>query len=105
MRGPKYSPMDFDFDRDPPRMEFMGKFYNATNPDLSKFKEKVGKLLMYHGWADAIVLPFYTIEYFESVAEKMGGLDKINGNTFMAMDMEEVGEGNKIPLWLFGFLY
>jgi feruloyl esterase len=32
---------------------------------------------MYHGWADAIVLPFYTIEYFESVAEKMGGLDKI----------------------------
>jgi len=75
--GPTYSPMDFDFDRDPPRMEFMGKLYNATNPDLSKFKEKGGKLLMYHGWADAIVLPFYTIEYYESVAEKMGGLDKI----------------------------
>jgi len=28
-----------------------------------------------------------------------------NGKTYMAIDMEEVGEGNKIPLWLFGFLY
>ena len=28
-----------------------------------------------------------------------------DGKTFMAMDMEEVCEGNKIPLWLFGFLY
>lgn len=26
-------------------------------------------------------------------------------NTYLAIDMEEVGEGNKIPLWLFGFLY
>jgi len=28
-----------------------------------------------------------------------------NGNTYIASDMEEVGVDNKIPLWLFGFLY
>jgi uncharacterized protein len=27
------------------------------------------------------------------------------GNVYAAADMIEVGEGNKIPLWLFGFLY
>ena len=74
--GSTYSPMDFNFDRDPPRIEFMGKIYNATNPDLSKFKKKGGKLLMYHGWADSIVNPFYTIEYYESVVKKMGGLEE-----------------------------
>ncbi|RLD77363.1 MAG: ATP-binding protein [Bacteroidetes bacterium] len=28
-----------------------------------------------------------------------------DGKTYIATDMEEVGNGNKIPLWLFGFLY
>jgi hypothetical protein len=28
-----------------------------------------------------------------------------SGKTYIAVDMEEVGNGNKIPLWLFGFLY
>jgi feruloyl esterase len=73
--GPTYSPMDFNFDRDPARMAFMGKIYNATNPNLSKFKKKGGKLLMYHGWADAIVIPHYSVEYYEKVVEEMGGLE------------------------------
>jgi len=69
-----YNPYSFDFDTDPPRLEFMGKIYNATNPDLTKFKERGGKLIMYHGWADSIVPPFLTIDYYEAVADKMGGL-------------------------------
>jgi hypothetical protein len=28
-----------------------------------------------------------------------------NQNTYSASDRIEIGEGNKIPLWLFGFLY
>jgi feruloyl esterase len=74
--GPTYSPMDYNFDRDPARVAFMGTIYNANNPDLSKFKEKGGKLLMYHGWADSIVTPFYSIDYFDSVVKKMGGLEQ-----------------------------
>ena len=30
---------------------------------------------------------------------------KANGKIFAAADMIEIGNGNKIPLWLFGFLY
>jgi hypothetical protein len=39
---------------------------------------------------------------------KIGNNKRITGNagkTFIAADMEEVGLGNKVPLWLFGFLY
>jgi predicted AAA+ superfamily ATPase len=31
--------------------------------------------------------------------------EPINENTYAAADMIEVGNGNIIPLWLFGFLY
>jgi feruloyl esterase len=53
--GPSYSILNFNFDTDPPRMNMMSEIYNSTNPDLSKFKARGGKLLMYQGWADAIV--------------------------------------------------
>jgi len=40
---------------------------NATNPDLSAFRERGGKLLIYNGWGDMALTPYGTIEYFESV--------------------------------------
>jgi hypothetical protein len=45
--GPSYSILNFNFDTDPPRMNMMSEIYNSTNPDLSKFKARGGKLLMY----------------------------------------------------------
>jgi feruloyl esterase len=91
--GPAYNPMDFDFDRDPARMEFMGEIYNADNPDLSEFHKEGGKLIMYHGWADAIVLPFYTVDYYERVVKKTGSLDKTQDfyRLFMIPGMDHCG--------------
>ena len=71
-----YDHYKFNFDSDPPKLAFMGEIYNATNPDLSKFREKGGKLILYHGWADSIVTPLFTINYYESVIDKMGGLEQ-----------------------------
>ena len=73
--GDSYNPLSFDFDRDPQKLQFMGRIYNATNPDLSRFKEVGGKVIMYHGLADSIVTPQLTIDYYNQVIEKMGGLD------------------------------
>jgi hypothetical protein len=42
--------------------------YNATDPDLSAFRARGGKLIMYHGWADAAVPPWSTIDYHRAVA-------------------------------------
>ncbi len=45
---------------------------DATNPDLSAFAKRGGKLIMYHGWADAAISPLYSIHYYEEVQQKLG---------------------------------
>jgi feruloyl esterase len=63
----------FDFDRDAPRIiKQFGPLMNATDPNLSKFASRGGKLILFHGWADAAVPPLSTIRYFENIGAKMG---------------------------------
>jgi tannase/feruloyl esterase len=45
---------------------------DATNPDLSRFADRGGKLILYHGWNDPAIAPGYTVSYFKNVEEKMG---------------------------------
>lgn len=52
--------------------EKTGEALNATNPDLSAFRDRGGKLIMYHGWADAAISPIYSIDYYEGVQQKLG---------------------------------
>lgn len=40
---------------------------NADNPDLSAFRARGGKLLMYHGWADVALSAQMSIDYVERV--------------------------------------
>ena len=50
---------------------------NSENSDLSAFKKHGGKLLTWHGLADQLIPPQGTIEYYNSVADKMGGLAQV----------------------------
>jgi tannase/feruloyl esterase len=45
---------------------------DATNPDLSAFRQRGGKLILYHGWADAAISPLFSIHYYEEVQQKLG---------------------------------
>lgn len=45
---------------------------DATNPDLSKFAARGGKLILYHGWNDPAISPWNTIAYYQSVKKQMG---------------------------------
>lgn len=65
--------MDFDFDRDPPRLALTEALYNAQDPDLRDFKAAGGKLLLYHGWDDIELVPGVTIDYYETATKTMGG--------------------------------
>lgn len=49
-----------------------GKALNATNPDLTAFHARGGKLILYHGWYDPAISPYGTIRYFDDVRKKMG---------------------------------
>jgi hypothetical protein len=45
---------------------------NSTDPDLSRFHSRGGKLILYHGWNDPAISPLNTINYYNSVIAKMG---------------------------------
>ncbi len=40
---------------------------SATDPDLRKFVARGGKLILYHGWADAAIPPLNSVNYFRRV--------------------------------------
>ncbi len=42
---------------------------NATDPDVSAFRERGGKLLLYNSWGDMAVTPYGTIEYYQRVLD------------------------------------
>lgn len=45
---------------------------NAINPDLSAFRKRGGKLILYHGWNDPAIPALNTVNYYDSVIAKMG---------------------------------
>jgi feruloyl esterase len=49
-----------------------GPILNSDNPDLRAFKAEGGKLIQYHGWADAAIPPLGSVDYFKSVQATMG---------------------------------
>lgn len=108
--GPAPTAKSFDFEKDPPRLAAAGKMYNAAtwNPDkpdevgdadLGDFQKNGGKLLLYHGWGDALVTPFMTVAYYESLAKKAGGPDKAKdfARLFMIPGMDHCGINAKGP--------
>jgi len=47
--------------------------YDATDPDLSAFRQAGGKLIIYQGWADEKISPFGTVDYYKAVVQHAGG--------------------------------
>jgi feruloyl esterase len=47
--------------------------FDATDPDLSAFRNAGGKLLLWHGLADPAISPVGTVAYYQAVQDRMGG--------------------------------
>ena len=62
----------FDPDRDLPKLAPISTLLDATDPDLTAFRRRGGKILMYYGWADPALNPLMGVGYYEKVREKMG---------------------------------
>jgi len=94
--GPDWSYRDFDFDRDPARLAELEVLYSAANPDLRAFRATGGKLMLYHGWADPIVAPLGTVDYYETVERTMGGraATQAFARLFMVPGMKHCFGGN-----------
>src|SRR3954471_2383619 len=67
---------------------------NATDPDLKAFKARGGKLILYHGWNDPAITALNTVNYYQSVIEKMGQKDVDSFiRLYMAPGVQHCGGG------------
>jgi Tannase and feruloyl esterase len=53
-------------------LEEFGALIGTDNPDLSAFRKRGGKIIMWHGWADQLIYPQGTIDYYERVQDELG---------------------------------
>jgi Tannase and feruloyl esterase len=68
----KVRTLDFaDYFRD--TIERVGPIMASDNPSLAAFRRHGGKLVLYHGWSDQLIMPQGTIDYYDAVTRQMGG--------------------------------
>jgi feruloyl esterase len=67
---------------------------DSTNPDLSRFAARGGKLILYHGWDDAAISPQNTVAFFNEVQKTMGS-EKMDSfaRLYMVPGMEHCAQG------------
>jgi hypothetical protein len=51
----------------------VGPIMASDNPNLSAFRDHGGKLVMYHGFADQLIVPEGSIDYYDAVTQELGG--------------------------------
>jgi len=83
----------FDIDKDYDNFAFAHHVLDATDPDLTAFRQHGGKLLMYFGWADPQLNPRMGLEYYEDVVAKLGPSTPEFARLFMVPGMFHCGGG------------
>jgi hypothetical protein len=57
-------------------VEQYGAVIGTDNPDLSAFRDRGGKAIIWHGWADQLISAEGTIDYYTRVQQQAGGAKK-----------------------------
>jgi feruloyl esterase len=101
--NPAWDFRTFDYDKDLAFAEAkLGKTFDAFDPDLSRFRQRGGKLILYHGWNDPSISPLNTINYYErvvSLLQKTGSVPQAEAQAqefvrlFMVPGMLHCGGG------------
>ena len=68
---PDFDWRTFDFATDPGRTTSR-EMLDATDPDLSAFEARGGKMITHFGWADTALNPMMGVNYYEDVRATMG---------------------------------
>ncbi len=75
----------------------VGPLMASDNPDLSAFRNRGGKLVMWHGFADQLIVPGGSIDYYDAVTQALGGGYKRTqqfARLFMAPGVGHCGGGS-----------
>ena len=87
-----WDPRSFDFDKDLSFADHALPQIDSMDANLTPFKQRHGKLLMYYGWADPVVAPEEGIRYYESVERATPGAHDFV-RLFMVPGMGHCGGG------------
>ena len=68
---------------------------STDNPDLTAFRDRGSKLILWHGLADQLIYPQGTMDYYKRVQQQMGGADKTSSfaRLFLAPGVGHCGGG------------
>ena len=91
-KGPGY-----DWDKDASKViSELSPLLDDADPDLSAFRKRGGKLLLYTGWADPLIPAADTLHYYEGLQKTMGGAQPTAefARLFMVPGMGHCAGGN-----------
>lgn len=73
-KDPSWNPFSYDFSSDPylSRSSELRRILDAVDPNLSPALSRGVKVIHWHGWADTLVTPWQSIDYYEKVRAEMG---------------------------------
>jgi feruloyl esterase len=86
----------------------MALVVNSTNPDLSRFRDRGGKLIQYAGWGDTAIAPQSGLNYYRKVSSVTGDVHNFY-RVFMAPGMahcyggpgpNSFGNGDNHEMWV-----
>jgi len=74
----------------------VGPLMASDDPNLARFRARGGKVLMWHGFADQLIVPGGTIDYYDRVARRSGGYARTQefARLFMAPGVAHCGGGS-----------
>jgi feruloyl esterase len=92
---PAWNWWSLDWDKDVDRARAAMAAVDAVNPDLSAFKSRGGKLIMFSGWQDPVVSTYDVIDYYTGVAARNGGVDRTQSfaRLFLVPGMAHCADG------------
>ncbi|WP_235423441.1 tannase/feruloyl esterase family alpha/beta hydrolase [Pseudoalteromonas luteoviolacea] len=62
-----YDWRDFSYQDEKQNLQEVSQLIDADDPDLREFKKSGGKMIVLHGWADAAIPAYATIDWYENV--------------------------------------
>jgi hypothetical protein len=76
-------------------VEQYGIVFGTDNPDLTAFRDRGGKAIVWHGWSDQLIAAEGTVDYYTRVQQQMGGAQKTAAfiRLFMAPGVAHCGGG------------
>ena len=72
-KGKPFDEVRFTVDEFKQSVDKTSKYYDGINPNLRPFRDAGGKLLIYQGWADGLLPPSTTLDYYHEMRKAMGG--------------------------------